>query len=272
MFKDISKILILSDMDGTLLNSKKQISNIDKEAIKKFENLGGKFTVATGRTIQSFEQYRSMIELKYPVVMYNGAAIYDYNSESVLYTSPLPLEAKAIAIEIMQNMPDVGGEVLKTDGTYIFSNNDYQKLHTKICNIVPKYMELDAIENGNWLKVLFAMAPEDITHIELFVRNKGYDSVSFVKSSDIFYEMIAQNVSKGSALNEYRKFEEFKDFTFVAIGDFDNDIEMIREADFGVCPANAEKSVKKIADLELNSSCEDGAVAELIEYIIENNN
>ena len=55
---------------------------------------------------------------------------------------------------------------------------------------------------------------------------------------------------------------------FVSIGDFDNDLEMIREADLGACPSNAEESVKKAADIVLTHSCEDGAVAELIDIII----
>lgn len=268
MFSDISKVVLVSDMDGTLLNSRKQITDTDRKAIRRFMELGGKFTVATGRTIQSFEQYSTMIDLKMPVIMYNGAAIHDYNSDKTLYTHPLPPEAKSIATEIYDAMPEAGGEVLKTDGTYVFRNNDYQKLHTKICNIVPNYAELQEIEDGGWLKVLFSMAPEEIPHIELFVRQKGYDSVSFVKSSDIFYEMLPEGVSKGSALNEYRKLDGMEGYTFVAIGDFDNDIEMIHEADLGACPSNAEESVKLAADLVLEHSCEDGAVAELTEYII----
>lgn len=256
-------------MDGTLLNSEKQITDIDRAAIEKFTSLGGKFTVATGRTIQSFEQYRSMIELNYPLIMYNGAAIYDYKQEKILFVQPLPPEAKAIAQELIDLMPDIGGEVLKADGTYVYRNNDYQKLHTKLCNIVPNFAELSEIEEGGWLKVLFAMCPEDLEYIQVLVKQNGYDSVEFVKSSEMFYEMLPKGVSKGSALNEYRKLPKMEDFTFVSIGDFDNDIEMIKQADVGACPANAEDSVKSVADIVLSRSCENGAVAELIDIIIE---
>ncbi len=64
MFSDISKVILLSDMDGTLLTSKKQITDRDRAAIEKFTSLGGKFTVATGRTIQSFEQFTQLLDLK----------------------------------------------------------------------------------------------------------------------------------------------------------------------------------------------------------------
>ena len=60
-----------------------------------------------------------------------------------------------------------------------------------------------------------------------------------------------KGITKGSALEEYRKLKGFEGFTFVSIGDFDNDIEMIKNADFGVCPSNAQEDVKKSADLVL---------------------
>ncbi len=269
MFEDISKVVLVTDMDGTLLNSKKEITDTDKKAIEKFMRLGGKFTVATGRTIQSFHHYYEMLDLKMPLIMYNGAALYDRVSDKVLYAQPLPTEAKKITEEILGVMPHIGGEVLKADGIYVFRNNDYEKLHTKLCMVEPFYQELDEISEGDWLKVLFAMAPEDIPFVEIFTKRMGYNTVSFVRSSDIFYEMLPLGTTKGSALAEYRKLDGMQDYTFVAIGDFDNDIEMLVEADLGAAPANAEESVKAEADLVLKNSCDTGAVAELIEYIIE---
>lgn len=275
MFEDISKVVLISDMDGTLLNSQKQITERDRSAIEKFMSLGGKFTIATGRTIQSFEQYYDMLDLKMPLIMYNGAAIYDSLKNELLYTCPLPSDARRIAIEILNAMPHIGGEVLRTDGTYVFRNSEYQALHTKICGVDPYYIPLEEIPEGGWLKVLFSMAPEDITRIDILVKQLGYDNVSFVKSSDIFYEMLPLGVTKGTALEQYRKLDGMDDYTFVAAGDFDNDTDMLIKADLGAAPANAEEDVKRAADIVLKNSCDTGAIAELAEHIIaqcKNNN
>ncbi len=269
MFEDISKIVLVSDMDGTLLTSQKKVSEVDRKALEKFINFGGKFTIATGRTIQSFEQYNAIFDLKMPIIMYNGAAIYDYNAQSLLYTQPLPDSAKTMTAEILAAFPQVGGEVLKTDGTYVFRNNDYQKLHTKLCNIIPNYAEVNDIENGGWLKVLFAMAPEDIPMLEIYVKQRGYSGVSFVKSSEIFYEMLPENVTKGTALEQYRQLGGMDGLIFAAIGDFDNDIDMLNKADISAAPSNAEDSVKAAADIVLKNSCDTGAVAEFVDYLIE---
>ncbi|WP_295096123.1 Cof-type HAD-IIB family hydrolase [Ruminococcus sp.] len=269
MFEDISKVILLSDLDGTLLSTDKKITDIDRRAIERFTSMGGRFTVATGRTVQSFEQFLSILPLGYPIIMYNGAAIHDYKSGKTLYTHPLPVEARSYVEELLELMPEAGGEVLKTDGTYVFSNTDYQQLHTRLCDIVPNYAELEEIEDGGWLKVLFSMSPEDVEHMGLLVKKLDHEGVDYVKSSDIFLEMLPSGVSKGSALAEYRKLSGMEGCTFVSVGDFDNDIEMIVEADLGACPANAEKSVKEKADLILDRTNDEGAVSELIEYIIE---
>lgn len=269
MFEDITKIIILSDMDGTLLDTKKNISEENITAIRRFTELGGKFTVATGRTVQSFEQFTKILGLREPIIMFNGAAIHDYTSGMTLYTHPLPAESRGMTAELVRLMPEAGGEVLRIEGTYVFNNTEYQQLHTRLCGITPEYAELDDIPEGGWLKVLFSLAPEDVPKLEILVKQLGYDkNADFVKSSEIFLEMLPKGVSKGSALNEYRKLEGMGDFTFVAIGDFDNDIEMIEAADLGVCPANAEDCVKQKSGKVLSRTNDESAVAELIDFII----
>lgn len=268
LFEDISKVVIMSDMDGTLLNSDKKITEKDINAIEKFISIGGKFTVSTGRTLEAFEQYHKILDLRIPVVLYNGGIIYDYSTQKVMYAEYLPDGAREMTAELLEAMPESGGEVLKLDKTYVFRNNYYQKLHTALCGISPEYAELSEIPEKEWLKVLFAMSPEEIPVMKKIISGKNYSTVDFVKSSRIFIEMLPHNISKGSALDEYRKLDGMTDCTFVAIGDFDNDIEMIKSADLGVCPANAEDSVKKVSGLVLENSCDNGAVAELIDYII----
>jgi hypothetical protein len=60
-----------------------------------------------------------------------------------------------------------------------------------------------------------------------------------------------------------------EDFTIVAAGDYNNDIEMLEAADVGICPSNAADDVKRIADVVLDVSCEESAIAAAVEYIFE---
>lgn len=269
--KDLSDIVIISDMDGTLLNSEKEITPDIFKAIEKFRMLGGKFTIATGRTIQSFLPYADMLDIDMPVILYNGAMIYDYINKKSLYTVYLPETAKKISIEIMNSIENLGGEILKQEGTYIFENNEYEQHHTDLCRIIPKFCSLENMPPEKWIKVLFAAAPENLNKLVDFIAKKGYNEVSFVKSSDIFYEMLEPSSNKGSALKIYRQLDGMQNLKFISIGDYDNDIEMIQEADFGIVPSNAQPNVKSFADMVLKNSCDEGAVAELIDLIIEKN-
>jgi len=266
---DISRVVLVCDMDGTLLNSKKEITPSVRAAIKRFTSLGGRFTVATGRTIQSFQHYFNMLELDYPLIMFNGSMIYDKLHDTVLYSTFLPENSADISIEIMSAMPHIGGEVLKTDCTIVFRNNEYEEKHTRICGITPIYKPLEEIEKGDWQKVLFAMSPDDIPKIMALARSKNYKGVQFVKSADIFFEMIPEGITKGSALKKYRQLDNMQDCFIVAAGDYDNDIEMLIEADIGAAPANAQPEAKAAADIVLKHSCDEDAMAELIEIILK---
>lgn len=267
--KDLSNIVLVSDMDGTLLDSKKEISQKNREAIEKFRSMGGRFTIATGRTIQSFAPYAEDLKIDIPIIMYNGAMIYDYSKEEIMCSVYLPKSAKSIAVEIMNNVDNLGGEILRAEGTYIFQNNEYEQLHTDLCGIVPNFCTLKDIECTEWLKVLFASSPENLEKLVDFVAEKGYNEVSFVKSSDIFYEMLEPSSNKGTALEMYRKLDDMKNCIFVSVGDYNNDIEMIKTADIGAVPSNAQPEVKAVADVVLKNSCDEDAIAELIDFIIE---
>lgn len=77
-------IILISDMDGTIINSDKKISERDKKAINYFKENGGLFTIATGRMLPSANRYVLDLDLSLPIILYNGGKIYDYKEEKTL--------------------------------------------------------------------------------------------------------------------------------------------------------------------------------------------
>ncbi len=268
MFEHPSKICIVSDLDGTLLPPDKVPLKRDLDAIRRFEAAGGMFSIATGRTIQAAVRYQQELGLHYPMIVYNGAAIYDAHEERVLFSETLPDEAREITGEILEAHPNVGVEVLRAEATYVVRNTEYEKKHIALCGVEPCYCSLNEIPAGNWLKVLFAMTPEEIPSFIADIQGKQYCGVDFIQSADIFYEMMPHNVTKGSALTAYRNLPGMEGKTFVAVGDYNNDIAMLRAADFSAVPANAVPAAKAAANLVLRSSCLQGAMEELISYLL----
>lgn len=267
MFEHPEKICIITDLDGTFLPKSKVPLPQDLAAVRRFEAAGGLFTIATGRTVQAAHRYPEELGLKSPMIVFNGAAIYDAAEEKLLFVQALPDEAREMTASILADNPHAGTEVLCTDETWVLNNTDFEKEHIRICGVTPKYGTADEVE-GTWVKVLFAMHPDDIPAFIRYIDERHFTNVSFIRSESKFYEMLPLGVSKGSALNAYRSLPGMEGFTFVAVGDFDNDIEMLRAADFAVCPQNAADSVKAVADLVLTRTCEEGAMEELIDHIL----
>ena len=264
------KTVIVSDLDGTLLPPDKIPLERDLAAIRAFEAAGGTFSIATGRTIQAAIRYQKALDLISPMIVYNGAAIYDSERDEVLFSVSLPDFAVELTRAIMDAHPHVGVEVLRAENAYVVRNTEYEKRHIALCGVEPCYCTLDEVPRGGWLKVLFAMAPDEIPPFIADIQQRGIEGVDFIQSADIFYEMLPEGVTKGSALQAYHKLPGMEDAVFVAVGDYDNDIAMLQAADFSAAPANAVPEAKAAADHLLVRSCEEGAMEELIGILLSN--
>ena len=262
------KICIITDLDGTLLPASKIPLERDLKAIRRFEQAGGRFSIATGRTIQASQRYVTQLELKSPVIAFNGGMIYHPLSGEKQILQALPEEAKAMTAEVFREKPHVGIEVLCAGETWVVNNTETEQMHIQICGVMPKYCTPEEIQES-WLKVLFSMSSDDMPAFIEYIEEKHFRNVDFVRSEKRFYEMLPVGNSKGSALKEYRKLSGMEGFKLIAVGDFDNDLEMLKASDFAVCPANATESVKQVANLVLSRTCEEGAMEELINKILE---
>lgn len=267
MFESIDKVFLMTDLDGTLLSKDKSVSPRNIEAIERFRSKGGRFSIATGRTLQTAIKYIEEYKVTDPVILYNGSCIYDPSEKSIIYALFLPDRAYEYTVKILEAFPQAGAEVLRPDGTYIIRLNSYEEEHADYCTVPPIYCTIDEMPRDMWLKVLFAMSSDDISKLHQYALKQNFEGVSFVRSEEIFYEMLAEGVSKGSALNECRKLLKNENLTFAAAGDFHNDLELVRNADLGAAPSNAQECVKEAADIVLNASCDEGAIAELISVI-----
>ena len=273
MKSNLNGYLLMTDLDGTLLPSSKILSEKDIKAIARFRELGGKFSIATGRTFESARQYFDDLTPDLPIILCNGGVIYDCSQHKALWSKTLPPETRDIVSEVLTEFPEVCAEIDMENAIYAVHLNDHERYHMKISkseNIV-RQCELDEIPDG-WFKVLFAMPEDIIPKIVKFANDRKYSGADFVVSSKTYYEILPSNISKGSALELLRSEYGFDKYKVAAIGDYDNDLTMVKTADLGAAPSGAQEIVRKSADLVLRSSCEENAVAELIEYIIQNDN
>lgn len=265
---NFENVIIMSDLDGTLLTDEKKILPKDMDAINRFRDGGGIFTLATGRGYSMAKPVAKRVGLDVPAVIFNGSAVYDFKQDKFLWHSALNSNAEEIVKELIKAFPDIAIEVLCEDKVYVPSINRIERNHLALENVQPILCNVDDINEESWLKVLIAYPPETIQNIIDYVnaRPDYLDSAHWVRSEIHYYEMLPVGVNKGSGFQQLLRLMGKEDAFTVGIGDYNNDIELIQLSKLGVAVSSAQDEVKKAADYVVcdNNS---GAISEVVEYI-----
>ena len=247
---EYSKYFLISDLDGTLINSGQEISKENLSAIKHFIDNGGIFSVATGRTNQTDRLHIKELPINGPCVLYNGSGVYDLNKEQFFCTEYLEKSRLVEYVEYcIHRFGSMIVEVFSTDMMYIVTPEENVEPYVMLEKQVFKHAALKDILHTDWIKIMFSDTPENLSEAAKELKTFGLEElVDSVFSHQQYFEILKKSVSKGSALEYIRQMEEYKDRVFIAVGDYDNDIEMVRAADFGVAVENAREGVKQAAD------------------------
>lgn len=267
MIQKLSDILVVSDVDNTLLTSSEGIPGCNVETLRLFTSLGGRFTLATGRSVQSLQKYIKRISMTAPAILYNGGVLYDFEEEQVLCYCALPQgEALRALQEILYRFPAVGAEIMADNQrTYVVASNVYTFQH-KNREKQPYFVADAESVPGEWYKILFACDPKTHKYLRDFVQGR-YPKLSFTASSEQFLEMIPQGISKGVALKKLCHLLDVPLENTFAIGDYDNDLELLKTAGHAVAVGNASAAVKECAEI-LTGECKDGGVAQFLYELI----
>ena len=264
---DFSKVILMTDLDGTLLTDDKQILPVDLEAIERFRAGGGLFTIATGRGYSMAKHIADKLRLDCPAVVYNGAAVYDFQQEKFLWQCEIGDKAEGIIERVAERYPDIGVEVLRGDIVHVPFLNDTEQWHLNLENVQADWSKLEDIPRSGWLKVLFSYPPEKMDGLQSFIENTPeFQTVHWVRSAPMFFECLPEGIDKAAGYRQLIRAIGAEDRFTVGVGDFMNDLAMIQSADLGAAVASAQPCVREAADVVLcdNNS---GAMAQLIDYI-----
>lgn len=268
MIKKISDLLVVSDLDNTLLTAKEGIPDYNIDMIDKFQKLGGRFTVATGRNVESVSRYLSQIKLNAPAITYNGGVIYDFETHNVLYKATLPESAADVLNILTERFPDVGCEVMCDNfRVYLIKENDYTHWHLTDEKLSYVATNLNQISN-KWIKVLFSDKNSRLLEMKEFCeKNIHSGDIEFVMTNSIYFEMMPKNITKGKALKKLCDLTNTEITNTIAVGDYYNDAEILKVAGLSVCVANAPDDIKKLCHVTV-PTCTEGGVGHLLAQII----
>lgn len=272
MNQEGKKVLVL-DIDGTLTNSEKKITEATVDALQSIMKQGHKVILASGRPTPGMRRYEEELELgKYGgyLLSFNGGRIVDCRTGEIIYQRKLPL--------------------FMIPGLYEFARENHCGLITylgdEVISAFPpdRYVELEARINGLPIRVvddfvrfvdfdinkcLITAPVDEAPRLEKELAGKYSDVASVYRSEAFFIEVMPQNVDKAASLEYMLEAIGFSREDAICCGDGFNDISMIRYGAVGVAMGNAKPEVKEVADYITGTNDEDGLVEVIRKFILE---
>lgn len=274
--------MVCIDMDGTLLNSQKKLSEINKVALKKAYDKGVHIIICTGRNTNSAKYFSHLIGIKSAAIANNGAIVLDEDGEVLLFKETLNKEQCVKLLEIGRkykatpNFHGIGkiylDSKLRKIVNDLFFNRKVPEIY-KIKNIYFKngsksWADLFSKEEEFFGKCIFTQSKSKLALIEKEVINGDFE---ITYSGKHCLEINNKGVNKGRAVKLLADHYNIKKEEIICIGDNGNDISMIEYAGLGVAMANGTEAVKEIADYVTDSNDNNG-VAKVVEEFILNVN
>ena len=264
----LSDWLIASDIDGTLNNKLRKLPKRNEKAIERFISLGGSFTLASGRNPQSMEKHYKRLPIDgTPAVVINGAGLYDFRKQEMVYFSSMSDEGMNLAVEAAKKFPAVDVIVVAKDMIYITGSGWFGKLFVLSDNLTHKHIRnIEDVPKENWGKVIFSGIPFHITKVKKHFESMTDPDLTLMSSSVASFEILARNTHKGTALLKLAEILGTDNEHTGAIGDYFNDYDMLKTVGVPACCGQAPKELKEISEF-VACHCNKGAVADFLEYI-----
>lgn len=266
--------LLACDIDGTLLISD-YLPPRNIEAIEYFVREGGRFCLATGRTAGAVSSVTSRIKCLSPAIVANGSVIYDFANDKAIYEQFVPKEDCYIVKKVIDGCKTVGIEIHSGKQVIVAQCNQETIDHERYENLDALVLDYEAALGYNWNKVLYLFTNSDEAKIVKDIISKCEHNSQFVDTSATidgrkryYFEHVPKDISKASTLKILcEKLNVTKGCCF-AIGDYYNDLEMIKTADIGAALIDSPDEVKAVATAVVGS-VQNGAVADFIDYLTE---
>lgn len=259
--------MIISDMDGTLLENDNKLSEENISAINKAMDKGIVFAIATGRSFAGVKKHLKTLDIvgkEGYVICQNGGAIYRTADLSLYKKYNFPSTDIANIYEYTKQF----------NGIEYFFYDEMSLIVEKITDDVTNYCNIMNIEpictstpldyKDGFTKIVIHGEHEDLLKVREELRSSDTSNLDCFFSNERYLEFVQKGVNKGLSMEFVAKELGFEISEVVAVGDSENDISMIAKAGLGAAMANSMDIVKDSADVVLENDNKNHGVAELI--------
>lgn len=262
-------LLLMSDYDDTLYNHHLTVSEENLAAIRYFMAEGGHFSIATGRAHRAFTPQikKEGLIFNAPVVLSNGAAIYDYAQDTYLELTQLPEGTGELLAALCKVFPELGFEAYFGEEIYVHNPNEVTMRHLERVGAPYTTCPLEEMPSP-WIKVIFEQDHPCLCQVQEYIRQNWPPKYEIIFSNRYLLELTALGSNKGGMVAKVARRLGIAPDRIYCIGDNQNDIPMLALSAIPFAPANCSQPVRDFGARILNH-CNDHAVAQAIGILDE---
>ncbi|MCK4600854.1 MAG: HAD family phosphatase [Phycisphaerae bacterium] len=263
--------LVAIDLDGTLLNSAKQVTDTTAAILRAARaEAGVHIVLASARPPRSVIGFYTLLDLDAPMINYNGALVYNPVSRRVLLHRPIPLDTARPLVDLARSIyPEVlvSAEVMDhwyTDRLDLaYATETARQFAPDLIAPIDEWLDRDIT------KLMFLGRPERLTELAGAIGREFLHQVATVQTEGALLQVMHATVSKARALRVVAGELCTAREQVMAIGDNANDVDMLQWAGIGVAMGNAPAEVRAVADFVTDSHDADGAARAVSEMILK---
>lgn len=263
--------MIATDLDGTLLDSHKQVSEETRKVLRELKNRGILFGIASGRPVESGQilvhDWGLENDISFLIGM-NGGALYDMRTKAKHKYYPLSGDK---ILEIMEHFKDMDVifQCMLGNDRFVSKSTEKTRAHAKLFCEHEHEVDLQEFLPGREIdKLILFLDPELMPAVRQRATTFSDPAYTSMQTADNLYEYMDPRINKGFGIEKACKHYGITPDHVVAFGDAENDEAMIETVGLGVAMANASDELKKIADVVLKETNDQDGLAHFIETVV----
>ena len=259
-------VLLASDYDGTLRpEGAEGAMPGDLEALEYFQNKGGIFIVATGRSFPTFRKQARQFSLRRPALVSNGAVLQDMATGEVLFCHAMPQRAREDVAQLIAAFPALGAECYNGDTIYACRVNEYIRFHMNLVGTTCQECRVEDMPMP-WTKTLLESDHETLLQVREMVLDRWSAHYECIFSNWELLELTGKGVHKGSGVAACAEMWGIRRENVYCIGDNENDAPMLEAANILFVPETAVDTLKARNTVVIPGGA-DGCARQVVEIL-----
>jgi hypothetical protein len=265
--------LIALDMDGTLLNSEKVISEENKQAIAKAREAGVTVVLASGRPLEGMQDKLDELNInsdKDFILYYNGSMVKNVGTNEIIHQQIIDGKSAKLVARKAKELGAYVHAFSQVHGLITPQHNPYTDIEANINGLEVTEMCFDALEDDHpVIKAMMVAEPSKLTEVIAALPKELRETFTVVQSAAYFLEFLNPSSNKGIGVAAIAEYLGIQPEEVICMGDAENDHHMLEFAGLGIAMENAMEETKKIADY-ITASNDNHGVARAIEKFVLN--